>query len=213
MPLEQLIREDQTLDLGEVGEVDWESTRHLAELGFKNRKQWILNFKKPLSDPDFVRTIREMMGAVERIYQYPIDIEFTVNNTSKGQRAINLLQCRPLQTKSIGTSVPFPETMDNRKVLIQTRGHFMGGNACLNIKYVIYVNPEKYSLLPEKDKYQIARMIGQLNQILVDPENAPTLLLGPGRWGTTTPSLGVPVRDRKSVVEGKSVEVGGGRFI
>ena len=69
----------------------------------------------------------------------------------------------------------------------------MGGNACLNIKYVIYVNPEKYSLLPEKDKYQIARMIGQLNQILVDPENAPTLLLGPGRWGTTTPSLGVPV--------------------
>ena len=193
VPLEQMIREDQTLDLSEVGEVDWESTRHLAELGFKNRKQWILNFKKPLSDPDFVKTIREMMGAVERVYQYPIDIEFTVNYTSNGQRAINLLQCRPLQTKSVGTSVPFPEMMDNRKVLIQTKGHFMGGNVCLNIKYVIYVNPEKYSLLPEKDKYQIARMIGQLNQILVDPENAPTLLLGPGRWGTTTPSLGVPV--------------------
>lgn len=193
VPLEQLIREDQTLDLSEVGEVDWESTRHLAELGFKNRKQWILNFKKPLSDPDFVKTIREMMGAVERVYRYPIDIEFTVNYTSNGQRAINLLQCRPLQTKSIGASVPFPEMMDNREVLIQTKGHFMGGNVCLNVKYVIYVNPEKYAVLPEKDKYQIARMIGQLNQILVDPENAPTLLLGPGRWGTTTPSLGVPV--------------------
>jgi hypothetical protein len=27
-----------------------------------------------------------------------------------------------------------------------------------------------------------------------DKEKLPTLLMGPGRWGTTTPSLGVPVR-------------------
>ncbi len=36
----------------------------------------------------------------------------------------------------------------------------------------------------------MARCIGRLNQLL-SRENV--LLLGPGRWGTTTPSLGVPV--------------------
>jgi hypothetical protein len=69
----------------------------------------------------------------------------------------------------------------------------MGGNVCMNINYVVYVKPEKYALLNDQERYQVARLVGQLNQTLFDPENAPTLLLGPGRWGTSTPSLGVPV--------------------
>ncbi|NLV47964.1 MAG: hypothetical protein GXY22_04830 [Clostridiaceae bacterium] len=70
----------------------------------------------------------------------------------------------------------------------------MGGNVRLNVKYIVYVNPESYSKLPDQDKYQIARLIGLLNHKLFDVDDAPTLLLGPGRWGTTTPSLGVPVQ-------------------
>ena len=193
IPLEQLAREDKTIDLSEVAEVDWEATRHLAELGFKDRKQWVLNFRKPLSDEPFVKTVRSMLEVLEKAYHYPIDIEFTVNNNANQQRLINLLQCRPLQTKSVGTSVPFPERIDKRDVMIQSKGHFMGGNVCIAIKYIIYVHPERYAKLTEQECYQTARIIGQLNQTLVDPENAPTLLLGPGRWGTTTPSLGVPV--------------------
>ena len=36
--------------------------------------------------------------------------------------------------------------------------------------------------------------MGKLNRQIANREISPTLLLGPGRWGTTTPSLGVPVR-------------------
>jgi hypothetical protein len=35
--------------------------------------------------------------------------------------------------------------------------------------------------------------VGRLNKRLCDKQNNPTLLMGPGRWGTSTPSLGVPV--------------------
>jgi hypothetical protein len=192
IPLDELIREDKTIDLHEVGEIDWEATRHLAELGYRNQQQWVLNFRKPLSDPQFVATIRSMIDLLERVYQYPIDIEFTINKNSSQQLVINLLQCRPLQTKSIGASVPFPENIDISKTLIAAKGHFMGGNVCMTIKYVVIVHPDKYVLLNEQERYQAARLIGQLNQSLFDPEQAPTLLLGPGRWGTTTPSLGVP---------------------
>ena len=194
IPLDQLIREQTDLDLGDVGEIDWEATRQLAELGMKNRQQWVLNFKKTLSDKSFTETMRSLLEVLEKAYDYPVDIEFTVNPTSKKHRTINLLQCRPLQTKRIGPSVIIPLNIDFSKAVIKSNGHFMGGNVHLGIKHIIYVRPDKYVELIERDKYQAARIIGQLNQLMANAETAPTMLLGPGRWGTTTPSLGVPIR-------------------
>ncbi|MFH0858797.1 MAG: phosphoenolpyruvate synthase, partial [Candidatus Omnitrophota bacterium] len=54
--------------------------------------------------------------------------------------------------------------------------------------------PEKYNKLLLSDKYEIAHIVGSLNRIIKDKEELPALLMGPGRWGTTTPSLGVPVK-------------------
>jgi hypothetical protein len=70
----------------------------------------------------------------------------------------------------------------------------MGGNIVQPIKRIIYVDPEGYIKLSLSEKYDIARLIGRLNRQIRDRETTPTLLMGPGRWGTTTPSLGVPVR-------------------
>ena len=37
-------------------------------------------------------------------------------------------------------------------------------------------------------------MVGKLNRLIERQIDLPMLLIGPGRWGTSTPSLGVPVR-------------------
>ena len=66
----------------------------------------------------------------------------------------------------------------------------MGGNVCLPIRYAVMVQVEPYLDLPEQRKYQVARKLGELNNRL---RGEGTILLGTGRWGTTTPSLGVPV--------------------
>ena len=66
----------------------------------------------------------------------------------------------------------------------------MGGNVRLPVDYVIYVDAKGYAGKSEQEKYTIARLIGELNRKLGD-ENL--MLIGPGRFGTTTPSLGVPV--------------------
>ena len=193
IPLEELIQEDKTLDLSQVGEIDWEETQRLSELGYKSNPKWILNFNKVLSDAPFIGIIHDMIRILEKVYAYPIDIEFTINQHDNKHRVINLLQCRPLQTRSVGASIVIPNNIDKQNTFIESKGHFMGGNVSMNINYVVYVIPEKYALLTDQERYQVARIIGQLNQALFDPENAPTLLLGPGRWGTSTPSLGVPV--------------------
>ena len=70
----------------------------------------------------------------------------------------------------------------------------MGGSLNQPLKRIFYVDPENYYRLPLAEKYSIARLIGKLNQQIQLREEVPTLLVGPGRWGTSTPSLGVPVR-------------------
>ena len=69
----------------------------------------------------------------------------------------------------------------------------MGGNIYQDIRNIIYVEPQAYIDLSLSGKYDIARLVGRLNKHIMDREAEPTILLGPGRWGTSTPSLGVPV--------------------
>jgi hypothetical protein len=56
------------------------------------------------------------------------------------------------------------------------------------------VEPDAYNRLAISEKYNIARLIGKLNRLINDRDETPTVIIGPGRWGTSTPSLGVPVR-------------------
>jgi hypothetical protein len=69
----------------------------------------------------------------------------------------------------------------------------MGGSIAQTIRRIILVDSEEYIRLPLPEKYEVARLIGRLNKRLGDRREVPTLLMGPGRWGTSTPSLGVPV--------------------
>ncbi|HOV90146.1 MAG TPA: PEP/pyruvate-binding domain-containing protein [Syntrophorhabdaceae bacterium] len=187
------IEEGISLRLDLFGIPDHESTERMRGLG-KNKEVWILTFDNLLSRTSFAGVMHRMMKKLEEIYNYPVEIEFTVNFTRYNEYKINLLQCRPLQTKGIARRVEIPEGIGKESILFRSEGHFMGGSISKPIKRIIYVNPFRYSGLSISDKYSIARIIGKLNKLIKKREELPSLLLGPGRWGTTTPSLGVPVR-------------------
>jgi len=136
--------------------------------------------------------MQKALKILEKKYEYPIEIEFTVN-FAQGTPMINLLQCRPLQAKGLRARAQIPSDIKPEKIFFQCEGYFMGGNISENIKRIIYVQPAAYIDLPLSEKYGIARIVGSLNKQITNRQELPTLLLGPGRWGTTTPSLGVPV--------------------
>jgi hypothetical protein len=69
----------------------------------------------------------------------------------------------------------------------------MGGSIAQTITRIVYVEPQAYIDLPLSAKYDVARLIGELNRRVAGKDAEPTIFLGPGRWGTTTPSLGIPV--------------------
>jgi hypothetical protein len=104
-----------------------------------------------------------------------------------------LVNSKPLQTKGIKANVQLPENIKSEKILFASRGYTMGGSISQPIKRIIYVDPQAYVETPISQKYSIARLIGKLNRQIANREITPIILFGPGRWGTTTPSLGVPV--------------------
>lgn len=190
--LKRLMGEKLDIDMGLFGVRDHEVNDRLREMGIKDEEAWILTFDKLFSDTSFQHLMQDLLKTIEKVYEYPVDIEFTVN-FSKGIPQINLLQCRPLQTKGRGKPVVFPENLTRESIMIQSQGNFMGGNIDCFINKIIYVDPEKYSKLDNSKRYDIARIVGRLNKELVNDEETNVMLLGPGRWGTSTPSLGVPV--------------------
>jgi hypothetical protein len=194
LSLSLLTAEGIDLSLERYGVPDHETMERLKQRGRPEQKIWILTFEQLLTKTDFPEKMQLLLKTLEGAYQYPVDIEFTVNNSSDGKSKINLLQCRPLQTRGLKKRVNLPEDLSEKQVFFSAEGGFMGGNSALPIKRIIWVDAKHYSRLPLSDKHEVARLIGRLNRRIGDREQQPTLLLGPGRWGTSTPSLGVPVK-------------------
>ena len=170
---------------------DYATEARMRELGYMDYKTpYLLDFKKLFTDTKFAAIMREMLALLSKAYDYPVDIEFTANFNKDNGFKINLLQCRPLQTKGLGKTVKIPELKDVKDCFFSSKGNFMGGSVRLPIDYVILINANAYLRLSDQGKYEVARQIGLINKEMKD-KNA--MLVGPGRWGSTTPSLGIPV--------------------
>jgi len=152
----------------------------------------VLTFDSLLTATDFVADMRRLLKTLHDGYEHAVDIEFTANFTDEKNYRINLVQCRPFQVKSEIRSVKMPQDVPQNDTMVRTTGPIIGNSASLRVDRLIYIRPSLYSGLPMQDRYTLARLIGRLTHG-IESENPTIVLVGPGRWGTTTPSLGVPV--------------------
>ena len=190
---------------------DYATESRMRELGYVDRKiPHILDFKKLFTDTEVASVMREMLALLSQAYEYPVDIEFTANLKKDNRFKINLLQCRPLQTIGLGSTVKIPELADQKDCFFSGKGNFMGGSVRLPIDFIVFVPADKYLELNEQGKYSVARQLGLINK---EMKGKQVMLAGPGRWGSTTPSLGIPVHftelcNMKIICEYSSVKAG-----
>jgi pyruvate, water dikinase len=153
---------------------------------------WVLTFDELLWGTPLVERMRTLLSTLREAYRYPVDVEFTGNFLADGELRLNLVQCRPLQVREGGAVVPAPAALPEERVLLRSRGPIVGPSAHTPIDRVVYVDPDAYVGLGTGDRHEVARIIGRL--LRLDPgAERKVMLLGPGRWGTTTVALGVPV--------------------
>lgn len=188
-PLSQLTQEVSDLPLEHLGEVDQPASRRAEELDLP-APVWRLTFKPLVRNGQFVARLSSLLKTLEAGYQHPVDVEFTLHLDDTGEPAFNLVQCRPLATIGETTAAAIPAEIPDQKLLFRTRGHFMGGNINLCVQRVIRVDAAVYNRLTVSQRYEVARLIGE--QVRTGDDK--TMLIGPGRWGTSSPELGVPVR-------------------
>jgi hypothetical protein len=136
--------------------------------------------------------MRTILKKLEQAYGWPVDIEYTVEVLPGADPdfKITLLQCRPQASREEGQVVTVPRDIAPERIVFSSSGTVLSGKVS-NIRYVVYVDPEHYSHVQTmRERTQMARVIGRLNQKLAG--NA-FILVGPGRWGSSNPELGVPV--------------------
>jgi len=175
-----------------VATPDYEAVSKLKALGYKDQESWILTFDEFLSTP-FPELMHRILHTLEKAYAYPVDTEFTVNFAADGSIQINLLQCRPLQTAQSESKRLSALNLDDSDVLFSCYRSSMGGNLQQKLDKIVYIQSTAYSQLSNNDKYQVARLVGRLNRLFKERVAHPFMLIGPGRWGSSTPSLGIPV--------------------
>jgi pyruvate, water dikinase len=172
---------------------DEDHERRAQDHGLPVTAHWVPTFDRLFSETDYIRDMREMLHILGEAYDYPVEVEFTTNLLEDGTYRINLVQCRPLTVKGSGPIAEQPTDIPDGDVLMRSCGAVVGHSALLGLDRIVYVVPAEYGQLPLSDRHQVARLLGRVMHA-TGGDPAPTIaLLGPGRWGTTTPSLGIPV--------------------
>ena len=128
------------------------------------------------------------MGAEEM--RCPVEVEFAVNmDVAPGQQRIfNLLQIRPIIDNQDNRPIDWSRE-DTSRALIYGESA-LGIGRMTEIADIVYVRSETFSsLVTEKIADELLGLNARLHE-----EGRSYILVGPGRWGSSDPYLGVPVK-------------------
>ncbi len=126
----------------------------------------------------------------QREMNKPVEIEFAVNlDMPKGQpKVFSLLQIRPIAGRDETINLK-PETIRNEDALLISNSA-LGNGIIKGIHDFVYIKPDVFDA---SKSMEIARRLDILNgQFLLEKRNY--VLVGPGRWGSSDPWLGIPVK-------------------
>ncbi len=118
-----------------------------------------------------------------------IEMEFACDyDPGSGAAAFNILQMRPMVSRSPVKKVSMKDLKPENLLCLSAQA--LGNGAHRDILDLIYVIPEKFNPLKTRE---IAEEIGEINARLRLEDRA-YIIIGPGRWGSSDPLLGIPVK-------------------
>jgi CheY-like chemotaxis protein len=118
-----------------------------------------------------------------------IEIEFALDLGSDGAKSrFHFLQIRPMAASEDQYVVTIDQADIAKAFCYSTKSLGHGVND--TIADIVYVKPESFNTRTSR---KIAREVSRSNARLIKKKK-PYLLIGPGRWGSADPSLGIPVR-------------------
>ncbi|HEY3354867.1 MAG TPA: PEP/pyruvate-binding domain-containing protein [Polyangia bacterium] len=136
------------------------------------------------------RVLARVLELVSDGFGSAVELEFAFRfaaESSNRRGQFQLLQARPMASLEQSQNVVIPPLADEQ-VILRT-GMAMGHGAVDQLRHLVFVDPEDFSI---DTSARMAAEVGALNDRLTN-EREPYALLGPGRWGTCNPAVGIPV--------------------
>ena len=134
--------------------------------------------------------ISELLKIGEEELRCPVEIEFAVDmDTPAGTpKLFNFLQIRPIINNLEQSKLDW-DKIDTSNALIYSECA-LGVGEIKNLRHVIYMKFDKFSSLKT---HEIADELYELNTGMKQ-QGCEYVLVGTGRWGSSDPNLGVPVK-------------------
>ncbi len=160
--------------------------------GFDCSGKKIITFSNVLTHGSFplAGILDELLQLGHQAMNNPVEIEFAVDTDTTGRKlqSFYLLQIRPIvvNEQSINSRI---EIVNSEEVIIYSE-KALGNGTYTNIKDIVYIKPENFKA---SDSLKIAQELEKVNEEFVRSQHS-YVLIGPGRWGSSDPWLGIPVK-------------------
>ena len=136
--------------------------------------------------------IRDVLDICKKELMCDIEIEFAadIEQRENGTRFnLKLLQVRPVGEYSNENAISIEKVKEETDNVILESSKALGSGKVEGMDYIIYVPAETFDSARTKE---MAAEIAELNN-RIKSEGGSYLLVGPGRWGSSDPWLGIPV--------------------
>ena len=119
----------------------------------------------------------------------PVELEFAMSiDQASGEQRFAILQVRPMMEESVDIDIDLSEVDRSKAMCICSQS--LGNGIIEGISDVVYVHPGRLDRMHTMD---LTSEIEAIDAAL-RAEERPYVLIGPGRWGSSDPSLGIPVQ-------------------
>jgi CheY-like chemotaxis protein len=169
----------------------WDVQNNRMQVGSGVRGPRVVNFAYILKYDYFplARVLEVVLEFIKGAMGTPVEIEFAVDLAPAGNGRPNfyILQIKPLLGDLEEYNLNLSEVDRDQLVLYSDRA--MGNGRIDGLRDVIFVDPERF------DKARTVEMTRELEELnnRLKRENRHYILIGPGRWGSRDPWLGIPV--------------------
>ncbi len=160
--------------------------------GYNYDGKKLITFSQILKHNTFplAEILQEVLSLGEKEMGNPIEIEFVVDlNTKPGERIkFNLLQIRPIAVRDESVNIEKSEIKKEETLIVSESA--LGNGVIDDIFDLVYVKPQSFDASRNDET---VNMIGAINDKFLQ-EDKNYILIGPGRWGSADPWLGIPVK-------------------
>lgn len=196
---------DDTVNLFKLGIKDAESDnslRHIASVydlqnhvirdGYNYEGKKVITFSNILNHGAFPLSeiLQTLLAIGQKEMNLPIEIEFAVNlNVPEGApKVFHFLQIRPIVDNDQSSSIDIEQVKPEDTLILSNSA--LGNGVFDWMTDLVYIKPESFD--PAHSE-QMAQSVEKINSKLRE-EKRNYILIGPGRWGSSDPWLGVPIK-------------------